>query len=102
MPSITVTISRFVDEYQPGIVECVLVDALGESHLFVEKVPIVTLEPLMATSSYPCIGAIDCEVQAIWQDETGQNMVEYAVLLALILILVVGSVTLIGSTLTDR
>jgi len=34
----------------------------------------------------------------IWQDETGQNMVEYAVLLALILILVVGSVTLIGST----
>ena len=74
MPSIAVTISRFVDEHQPGFVECVLVDALGESHLFVEKVPIVTLESLIATSSYPCIGAIDCEIQAIWLDETGRSV----------------------------
>jgi hypothetical protein len=53
MPAVTVQISRFVDEHQPGFVECILMDALGESHLFVEKVPVVSTDDLWSTSSYP-------------------------------------------------
>lgn len=32
----------------------------------------------------------------IWQDETAQSIVEYALILAMILILVIGAVSLIG------
>jgi len=32
----------------------------------------------------------------LWRDETGQDIAEYAVLLAVILVLVVGTVRLIG------
>jgi len=33
----------------------------------------------------------------IWQDEEGQDIAEYAVMLAVILVLVIGTVRLIGS-----
>ncbi len=33
----------------------------------------------------------------LWQDEQGQDIAEYAVLLAVILVIVVGTVRLIGS-----
>jgi Flp pilus assembly pilin Flp len=33
----------------------------------------------------------------LWNDETGQDIAEYAVMLAVILVLVVGTVRLIGS-----
>lgn len=72
MPVLAVQISRFVDEYQPGFVECVLVDALGHSHLIVEKVPIVSGEDLRSTSNYPRNGEIKCEVEAEWTDEAGR------------------------------
>ena len=74
MPSLTVQISRFVDEHQPGFVECVLIDVHGQSHIFIEKVPIVTTESLCSTSSYPCLGSIDCDVESEWQDETGHSV----------------------------
>ena len=34
---------------------------------------------------------------SLWSDERGQDIAEYAVMLAVILVLVVGTVTLIGS-----
>ena len=34
----------------------------------------------------------------LWSDESGQDIAEYAVMLAVILVLVVGTVRLIGST----
>lgn len=74
MPAVTVQISRFVDEHQPGFVECILTDALGESHLFVEKVPIVSTDGLWSTSSYPQPGAIACEVEEQWQDAAGRAL----------------------------
>jgi transposase len=37
MLGVSVEISRYVDDSQPGRVECGLVDALGDEHLFVEK-----------------------------------------------------------------
>ena len=75
MPSLAVQISRFVDEHQPGFVECVLVDADGTTHLFVEKVPIVSRLDLRADSGYPCAGAIDCELETECQDDVGRVLV---------------------------
>lgn len=36
-------------------------------------------------------------LQLLWQDERGQDIAEYAVMLAVILVIVVGTVRLIGS-----
>jgi len=75
MPAISITISRFVDEHLPGFVECELIDAQGERHTFLEKVPIVTRETLWSSSSYPRSGSIPCLVEENWQDESGQLVV---------------------------
>ncbi len=61
-PKIKVEITRFVDASQPGFVECRLVDASGSEFLFVEKVPVVTLEDLNANSSYPRQGIVACRI----------------------------------------
>jgi Flp pilus assembly pilin Flp len=36
-------------------------------------------------------------LQSLWKDEGGQDIAEYAVMLAVILVIVVGTVRLIGS-----
>ncbi|MGA2102884.1 MAG: hypothetical protein ABSG34_17380 [Candidatus Sulfotelmatobacter sp.] len=36
-------------------------------------------------------------IRRLWSEETGQDIAEYAVMLAVILVLVVGTVRLIGS-----
>ena len=74
MPSVAIQVSRFVDEHQPGFVECVLIDAAGKAHVFVEKAPVVSNENLWSRSSYPRPGSIACEVIARWSDENGQAL----------------------------
>lgn len=59
---IKVSIERFIDDAQPGWVECRLVDASGMHHVFVEKAPVVSHNHLDATSQYPCSGVIGCTV----------------------------------------
>lgn len=36
-------------------------------------------------------------VRTIWKDDRGQDIAEYAVMLALVLVLVVGTIKLVGS-----
>lgn len=36
-------------------------------------------------------------IRSLWRDEAGQDIAEYAVMLAVILVLVVGTIRLIGS-----
>jgi Flp pilus assembly pilin Flp len=36
-------------------------------------------------------------LQQLWRDESGQDIAEYAVMLAVILVIVVGTIRLIGS-----
>ncbi len=36
-------------------------------------------------------------LQSLWKDENGQDIAEYAVMLAVILVIVVGTIRLIGS-----
>jgi hypothetical protein len=75
MPTIVVTISRFVDTHFPGFVECVFTDAFGQQHYFVEKVPAITLENLSSSSTYPRQGEFACEVEAECLDANGQVLV---------------------------
>ena len=39
-------------------------------------------------------------IQRIWSEDQGQDIAEYAVMLAVILVLVVGTIRLVGSTPT--
>jgi hypothetical protein len=66
MIGVRIEIVRFIDESQPGWVDCTLIDALGRRWAFIEKVPIITAEPLDADSVYPAPGVIACEV--VWRE----------------------------------
>lgn len=76
MTEISVQIERFVDEHQPGFVECRLVDADGRSHQFIEKLPIVTSANLWSDSSYPQAGTIACEIESESIDAAGRRLVQ--------------------------
>lgn len=55
--NLVVSIIRFVDDTQPGVVACEFEDAEGRRHTVIDKVPIFTCEPLDAESIYPKLGA---------------------------------------------
>jgi len=55
--------------------ECSITDARGAKHLFVEKVPVVTLEDLTETSTYPRRGVIACDVLRRWRDSNDREIV---------------------------
>lgn len=69
------TIQRFVDDHFPGFVECLLVDADGCMHLFVEKAPVVSAANLSFDSGMPQPGHIACLVEAEWMDDLGRKLV---------------------------
>ena len=71
-----VDILKFVDESNPGWVECQLIDAMGQAHTFIEKVPVVTEEDLWHDSVYPRAGIMGCEVVRRWQDDQGRALCE--------------------------
>lgn len=73
--SVKASVVRYVDDDQPGFVECILVDAAGVEHAFVEKVTVVTLENLGLDSEYPRPVEFDCEIVEEWMDEGGQALV---------------------------
>jgi hypothetical protein len=76
MVSIAVLIVRFVDDHQPGFVECVLFDAAGRRHEFIEKVPVVSTANLWSDSEYPQSGSLDCTIDREWVDELGRSLVQ--------------------------
>jgi SWIM/SEC-C metal-binding protein len=71
---LTVQIARFVDEYQPGIVECEFTDAAGRLHRLIDKAPIFTTATLTADSVYPQPGAVRCKLVRAWQDTNGRRL----------------------------
>ena len=62
MQGVNVLIAKWVDNYEPGSVECELTDAHGRKWRFVEKLPIVTRDSLHVSSVFPQRGVIACEV----------------------------------------
>lgn len=75
MLAVRVTISKFVDEIQPGWVECLLVDVSGQAWKFRVKVPVVSTESLWSDSQYPKPGLIPCSVLRRNADRAGRQIV---------------------------
>jgi hypothetical protein len=76
MHVLLVQIDRFVDEHQPGFVECSLIDSSGKTHLFLEKVSVVTSSDLWSGSQYPQPGVIACQVERKLQGPEGETLVQ--------------------------
>ena len=74
MFAIRVDIIEWVDDAQPGVVACQLIDAWGREHRFIEKVPIATSTDLDRNSTYPQPGWLDCELVRQWQDADGRAL----------------------------
>jgi hypothetical protein len=74
MPSLPVSIVRFVDETQPGIVECEFTDAYQRAHRLVDKVPIFSERNLWKDSQYPQPGTVDCRIDAVFSDALGREL----------------------------
>jgi hypothetical protein len=72
---LAVEIVRFVDDYQPGIVECEFNDADGHRHTLRDKVPIFTTELLDAHIKYPRPGTARCTALSVWQDLLGRELI---------------------------
>jgi hypothetical protein len=62
MVGVHVEITRYVDDSQPGWVECRLIDAHGREWLFIEKVPVITTADLNRQTCYPQAAVIACQI----------------------------------------
>jgi hypothetical protein len=72
---LAVQIVRFVDDYQPGIVEVEFTDAAGQPHLLIDKAPIFTTATLSADSIYPQPGTVRCSLLRVSQDIAGRTLI---------------------------
>ena len=71
MAELRVQIVRYVDDGFPGFVACEFTDATGQQHTIVDKVPIVSVEDLDASSQYPRPGAVPCSILETMRRENG-------------------------------
>jgi len=62
MWALEVSILRIISDDFPGLVECELVDASGQSWLFIEKIPVVSSEHIWLDSEFPQPGFIACSI----------------------------------------
>jgi hypothetical protein len=69
-------ITRFVENYPPGIIECRFSDANNRDWFFVGKFYDFTDEELSSESVYPRSGFIPCEIISRWTDEHGRVLAE--------------------------
>jgi hypothetical protein len=72
---IEVSIMRWVDDHNPGWVECQLTDAFGMNWHFVDKLPIFSADSSFdSTSQYPQPGILACEILGGKVDSLGRNI----------------------------
>jgi hypothetical protein len=62
MVAVPIVITKFVEGSQPGWVQCELDDFCGQTHVFIEKIPVISSNDLHAQSPYPQPGSIHCLV----------------------------------------
>lgn len=74
MKLLRITITRFIDEHQPGFVEGKFTDAHGLEHTVQEKVPVVSQEDLWTDSEYPRYGVIACLIEGTAENAEGQTI----------------------------
>ncbi len=70
-----VLITQYVDDSQPGWVECEFFDAAGQRWKIVEKVPIVTDQEISPTSELPRVTGLRCVEVGRRIDESGRELV---------------------------
>jgi len=75
MAAVRIQITRWIDNYFPGIVRCELLDAWNCRWTFVEKAPIVSVAELWRDASYPQPGLAECTVVRRWHDDDGREIV---------------------------
>ena len=74
MPWLRVEIVRFVDETQPGVVECEFTDANRRKHRVIDKVPVFSELDLWSDSKYPQPGVMSCKILETARDESGHEI----------------------------
>jgi hypothetical protein len=72
---VSVTVTRFVSDHQPGIVEAEIRDAHGQCLRFVDKQPFFGREDLGPDDSYPQAGVMLCWVRRRQQDSAGRELI---------------------------
>ena len=74
MYNIKISIIGISDTSFPIWVECVLYDAFGNKHIFIEKSPVVAGHSITLESVFPQLGIIECELVKKWKDSSGQKI----------------------------
>jgi 2-amino-4-hydroxy-6-hydroxymethyldihydropteridine diphosphokinase len=74
--SLPVKIVRFVDDSQPGWVECEFTDVDDRTHTVVDKVPIFTSDRIDANTKLPLHGTVECEIVAKLRDALGNELLK--------------------------
>jgi len=62
MAYLSVIITEYVDDSQPGWVRCIFLDADGKEWAIVEKGPIVYANTLTSETRYPQSGQVACQI----------------------------------------
>jgi hypothetical protein len=75
IPAVKVSITRWVENYPPGIIECSLTDTQGQNWLFILKQYDATAEDLDENSYYPQPGVIACTIIETKTDAAGREIV---------------------------
>jgi hypothetical protein len=74
-PELRVEITRYVDDYQPGIVQCEFTDAAGQRQVIIGKLPMFTCADLGFSSCYPQPGSVQCEILSRQRSDIGEELV---------------------------
>jgi hypothetical protein len=69
-------ITRWIDDDQPGLIECRFMDRFGRERSIIEKLPIVTEAALRADSQFPQPAFIGCPIISRGRDDSGLETVE--------------------------
>ena len=75
MFTVHVDIIRWVDDTQPGVVACRLVDAWGREHTLIDKLPIFTAASLEQHCLYPQPGWLACRLIQRRYDPQGRAII---------------------------
>lgn len=73
---VVISVSRYVSDDQPGIIECELCDAYGHLWTFIDKQSAVGRSDLDAETVYPQPGHILCKVVGRTKDASERDLIE--------------------------
>ena len=78
-PELRVEITQYVDDYQPGIVQCEFTDAEGRRQVIIGKLPVFTSADLGFNSCYPQPGSVQCEVLSRQRGDKGEELLRITI-----------------------